>query len=109
MFHTFVFLQIFNYINCRKVGGRDFNVFEEFGHNFYFLGIFFGTSAFQYILGTRLCWITSTVEIKSLEWANCMLVGSSVLVASGILKLVPPKIVDLIASKLPDSLVNEDR
>lgn len=52
IFHTFVFLQIFNYINCRKVGRKDFNVFEEFGHNFYFLGIFFGTFAFQYILGS---------------------------------------------------------
>lgn len=53
--------------------------------------------------------ITSTVEIKKLDWANCILVGSSVLVASVVMKLLPPKIVDLIASKLPDSIVNEDR
>jgi hypothetical protein len=31
------------------------------------------------------------------------------LFASVVLKFLPPKIVDLIASKLPDSLVNEDR
>jgi hypothetical protein len=46
IFHTFVFLQIFNYINCRKVGRQEFNVFEEFGHNLYFLGILFGTAGF---------------------------------------------------------------
>lgn len=52
IFHTFIFLQIFNYINCRKVGRQDFNVFEEFGHNYYFLSVFFGTAGFQFLMGT---------------------------------------------------------
>ena len=84
-------------------------MFEQFGHNVYFLAVFFGTFAFQYFLGNRLNWIFSTTTIDKLEWANCILTGSSVLFASAVLKLLPPKIVDLIASKLPDSLVNEDR
>jgi magnesium-transporting ATPase (P-type) len=69
VFHTFVFLQIFNYINCRKVGRQDFNVFEEFGHNFYFLGVLFGTASFQVVLGTYLHGIAGTVElVKPAEW-----------------------------------------
>jgi hypothetical protein len=46
IYNTFIFLQIFNFINCRKVGGKDFNVFENFFHNMYFILVFFGTSAF---------------------------------------------------------------
>lgn len=47
IYNTFMFLQIFNLINCRKVGSKDFNVFEDFFHNFYFLLVFFGTFIFQ--------------------------------------------------------------
>jgi len=47
IFNTFIFLQIFNQINCRKVGANDFNVFEKFHHNLYFLGVFVGTFSFQ--------------------------------------------------------------
>lgn len=43
IFNVFVFLQLFNQINCRKVGARDFNVFEDFTHNIYFLLILFVT------------------------------------------------------------------
>ena len=46
IYNTFIFLQIFNFINCRKVGGKDFNVFENFFHNFYFILVFFGVVAF---------------------------------------------------------------
>lgn len=50
IFTTFVMLQLFNEINCRKVGRRDFNVFESILHNKYFLLIVGGTSAIQYAL-----------------------------------------------------------
>ena len=43
IFNVFVFLQIFNEINCRKIGIQDFNVFDKFFHNFYFLAITIGT------------------------------------------------------------------
>lgn len=46
IYNTFVFLQIFNQINCRKIGAKDFNVFENFFHNFYFLAVLFGTALF---------------------------------------------------------------
>jgi Ca2+ transporting ATPase len=45
IFNTFVFLQLFNEINCRKVGRRDFNVMEKFLHNYYFIGVLAGTFA----------------------------------------------------------------
>lgn len=54
IFHIFVFLQIFNQINCRKVGRQDFNVFEEFGHNFFFLAVLVVTIAIQVLFGSTL-------------------------------------------------------
>ena len=45
IFNTFVFLQIFNEINCRKVGVYDKNVFENFFHNKFFLLVIAGTLA----------------------------------------------------------------
>jgi hypothetical protein len=46
IYNTFIFLQIFNFINCRKVGSKDFNVFENFFHNVYFILVFFGAFVF---------------------------------------------------------------
>lgn len=63
IFNVFIFLQIFNYINCRKVGRRDLNVFEEFGHNPYFLIVFFGTFAAQIISCEYFNGITGTEDI----------------------------------------------
>jgi Ca2+ transporting ATPase len=50
IFTTFVMLQVFNEINCRKVGRRDFNVFESILHNKYFLIIVGGTVGIQYLM-----------------------------------------------------------
>lgn len=40
IFNIFVFLNLFNMINCRKIGKRDFNVFESMFHNWYFIFLF---------------------------------------------------------------------
>lgn len=110
IFNTFVFLQLFNQINCRKVGRQDFNVFEEFFHNKYFIGVLFGTAGLQVILGTYLSgFIGTDGEMNISRWGDCILIGSTNLIASVVLKLLPMKLVDFIASKMPDSLVNEDR
>lgn len=43
IFHSFVFMQIFNEINSRKLGDRDFNVFKGFFNNGLFLFIIVST------------------------------------------------------------------
>lgn len=37
VFNTFVWMQIFNQFNARKLGEREFNVFKDFFNNWYFL------------------------------------------------------------------------
>jgi len=45
IFNTFVFLQLTNEVNCRKIGRRDFNVLESIFGNYYFLAVVLGTLA----------------------------------------------------------------
>lgn len=37
LFHTFVLMNLFNQLNCRKLGWADFNIFDQFFNNFLFL------------------------------------------------------------------------
>lgn len=45
IYNVFFFLQLFNEINCRKVGNKDFDVFESFFHNMWYTLVLFGTCA----------------------------------------------------------------
>jgi magnesium-transporting ATPase (P-type) len=86
IFNTFVFLQIFNEINCRKVGVFDKNVFESFFHNKFFLMVIAGTLAAQFFLTNYCSSIMSTKPLSRGEWGACLLVGSSVILVSVLLK-----------------------
>jgi magnesium-transporting ATPase (P-type) len=50
MFNTFVFMQIFNEINSRKLGEKEYNMFRGFFNNFMFLGIILATVVIQVTL-----------------------------------------------------------
>jgi Ca2+ transporting ATPase len=50
IFHTFVFMQVFNEINSRKLGAYEYNVFKGFFNNFLFLGIIIGTIIVQCLM-----------------------------------------------------------
>ena len=50
IFHTFVFMQVFNEINCRKLGESEFNVFSSFFDNGLFIFILVLTVGVQIIL-----------------------------------------------------------
>ena len=36
IFHTFVFMQVFNEVNCRKIGAKPVNIFAGFFSNWMF-------------------------------------------------------------------------
>lgn len=50
IFNTFVFMQVFNEINSRKLGDHEYNVFKGFFNNFLFLSIIIGTAIVQICL-----------------------------------------------------------
>lgn len=52
IFTTFVYLQLFNFFNCRKLGATEINIFEGFFNNFVFLIMVFGLFVAQIALVT---------------------------------------------------------
>ena len=50
VFNTFVLMQLFNQINCRKTGKDDFNVFEQIQQSKFFLLVVLATFVIQYLL-----------------------------------------------------------
>jgi len=101
VFNTFVFLQVFNEINCRRIDDS-LNIFSNILHNHVFIlvqivviigqilivefgGVAFGT--------TRLAWY---------HWLTTVLIGSLSLPVGVIIRLLPNTCV-------PDKVLNEER
>lgn len=105
IFNTFVLMQVFNLINCRKIGRRDFNVFEEFFHNWYFIIIFLLAFGAQFALVNWFSGITSTVPLARSEWGACICVGTTPILVSAILKLTPERWVNKIPT---GSMIDEN-
>jgi magnesium-transporting ATPase (P-type) len=105
VFNIFVFLQMFNMINCRKVGRTEFNVFDSFTHNTFFLVFFLLTGVVQFIGTQYFSTIFHTTPLSRTEWGTCICIGSTVLVASALIKLTPESWVEKFGAK---HLINED-
>lgn len=105
-FNTFCFMNLFNMINCRKIGAQDKNVFERATHNWTFIGVFFGTFAAHITLVQCCSVLLRTVASESRgEWGGAIAVGASVLAIALLLKLTPSEWVERISV---DRFVNED-
>lgn len=50
IFHTFVMMQVFNEINARKLGAKEYNVFKRFFSNWLFLFVVILTIVIQCVL-----------------------------------------------------------
>lgn len=89
------------------MGPRDFNVFEEFTHNYYFLMILFGTFFGQYASCTYLQVIFNTTDMTNEDWGTAVAIGSTSLLISPLIKIFGGLVNNLVGDKIP-SLVNED-
>lgn len=94
IFNIFIFSQLFNLINCRKIGAADTNVFESFFHNWIFLVIFTGIAAGQVVLVNVFPDLINVVGLTRSEWGACITIGALVLIIAFILKFTPSKWVD---------------
>lgn len=106
IFCTFVYLQVFNYINCRKIGFRELNVFERIHHNPFFILVFCLVFAGQYFLVQIFTGVTRTHRLGKSEWGACITAGSSVLVVAWAIKFTPKALL----KKIPFAkFVDEDK
>ena len=90
IFQAFVCMQIFNEINARKLGAKEYNVFGGFLNNPLFLLILISTMAVQYFMveygGASVRTIPLTIE----QHLYCMLIGAGSLPWGVIVKLCLP-------------------
>jgi hypothetical protein len=86
MFHVFVFLNLFNLINSRKDGVKDFNVFSKPFHNWFFIAVFIGEFTFQIVCPAKLM-RTSVLGVR--EFGACISMGTTTLIISALLKCTP--------------------
>jgi len=90
IFNTFVWMQVFNEINARKIHGER-NVFENFFSNHVFTGIVFGTAFSQVLIvefgGTAF----SCTGLNWKQWLICVLLGAGELLWGQLIAFVPTK------------------
>lgn len=106
IFNVFVSLQLVNEVNCRKIGRRDFNVFEKVWWNYHFIAVVLGTLAAQVILTQHFSALFRTTALNRSEWGCCLALGATPWLISVLLKLTPER---WLAKVKVDKLVNEDK
>ena len=91
IFNSFVFMQIFNEFNARRIHGEQ-NVFNGMHRNLIFLGIMIIQVIFQ-ILWVELPWINREVfkatNLTPDLWLWCVFLGSIELIIGQILSIIP--------------------
>ena len=91
IFQTFVFMQLFNQINARKLGEKEYNVFERFFNNPMFLGILILTFAIQIVIVQYGGRYMRTVPITWEQNGYCAAIGAFSLVWGLFLKFIPSR------------------
>ena len=109
VFNIFVFLQIFNMINCRKINDEK-NIFDGIFDNKMFSIVWVIIVIVQVLL-IEFCSIAFDVSYGGLPWQHWVIafvLGLFSLVWEFILKLIPDKICPEFGSKQKDPMQDED-
>ncbi|KAF9387287.1 hypothetical protein CPC16_007129 [Podila verticillata] len=91
VFNTFVFLQIFNEINSRRLDNR-LNVFSNILKNTYFIAIFVIMVAFQAVIVQVGGEAFQTTPLDGGQWAICILLGVLSLPFGVVVRLIPDEL-----------------
>jgi len=108
IFNSFVMCQIFNEINCRRLG-NELNVFSRFFSNRVFIGVLVITCVIQFLI---IEFAGSFVQVTSLnwqEWLVCVLIGAISLPVGFVLRFVPVPAEKIAEPEPSTPLLPEDR
>ncbi|KAL8770073.1 MAG: hypothetical protein Q9209_004111 [Squamulea sp. 1 TL-2023] len=98
IFNTFVWMQIFNQYNNRRLDNK-LNVFEGIQRNYFFIGIQFIIVAGQVLIvfvGGRAF---STVRLNGSQWAYCLILGLLSMPVAVVLRLIPDEYVSKLVPR----------
>ncbi|KAG2196901.1 hypothetical protein INT47_005125 [Mucor saturninus] len=88
VFNIFVFLQVFNEINCRRIDNT-INVFKDMFDNWIFLAIQVVVVVGQYLIVTFGGIAFKTVPLTGEQWLITVLIGSLSIPVGTIIRLIP--------------------
>jgi magnesium-transporting ATPase (P-type) len=91
VFNTFVIMNLFNQLNCRKIGWKDVNIFDNFFNNFTFFIVLGGECAAQYFIITLGSTAFRTTSLTIVQWITCLSFGLGSLAVSAGAKFIPEK------------------
>ena len=90
LFHTFVFMQVFNEINSRKLGEKEYNVFHGFFNNALFIIVIVMTIVVQCVMVQYGGQSLRTVPLTYEQHGMCIAIGAFSLVQGVIVKALLP-------------------
>jgi magnesium-transporting ATPase (P-type) len=105
VFNIFVFLQVFNIINSRKIEG-ELNIFAEFFNNWLFLFVIILTIAVQIFIVEYGSMATKCYALSMIENLICVGIGMTSLVWGFILKFIPVKLFQWVS--IDDKPIEEE-
>jgi Ca2+-transporting ATPase len=108
VFNTFVFLQIFNEVNCRRLDNR-LNIFAGVLQNNYFMVIFVIMVAFQVIIIEVGGEAFKTEKLNGSQWAICIVLGLLSLPVGVIIRLIPDELFGGIKDWVNNAHANDGR
>jgi len=88
LFNTFVWLQIFNEINARKLG-KEWNVFSGLWTNYVFVGVIIASAGIQAIIVEFGGAAINTNHLDWREWLVCLFIGFLSLPWGLLLRFIP--------------------
>jgi Ca2+ transporting ATPase len=97
VFQIFVFMQLFNQINARKIELGEFNVFQGFFNNFLFIGVTLFTFAVQIFMVQVGGKAVKTYPLTAEQNMICLAFGAFELVWGIIVKLMPMRFFQCIS------------
>ena len=83
-------MTIFNLLNARKLGEREFNIFHNFFNNFRFIAIFIGIGVAQLAIVEYGGQVVRTSTLNTMQNVFCISVGAFSLIWGVIIKLIMP-------------------
>ena len=89
-FNVFVFLQLFNEINCRKLQRQEYNVFENFFNNGMFIFVLIVTLVVQYIMVQLGGVLMHCSPLDIGIFGTCVGIGATCLIIGVFIKLILP-------------------
>lgn len=107
VFQIFVFMQLFNQINGRKLGEKDFNVFAGVTRNLMFLVIATLTFIIQCLMVQFGGKVTKTQSLNMSQNLICLGIGAGELIWGVFIKFLPLKLFSCMSIK--DAPLDDDR